>query len=460
MGEHKWGAALRRAAPVVLVALLACSESEGRGGALDIDDGASKGEAKSLLVKSSTAATLVLKTGAGLSVPAGAVDKDLEISIKRPPDSEAAELVKKVGSEYRVASAPYVLKPHGTMFQKDVELTLPIAKGDKDRLVVAWLEDESDNDWKVLGTPKAEGGAASIPLKHFSVVVLLEATAGDGGETPTRDGGSSQPGLDAGAGADGGVREEERFDASDEVTCERDVEYGACASGYSFCSGPYTSFTCSDGHTYGWDFAATQDGVCRLQCEIDGEPHGSATCSYESHLCGSDEPLSVCALDCGFPSYVGEQVLKGPDDPRGDAGPGGNDAAAADAQVPDAGTGADDASTEITCTVSVDYGACAAGYSFCVGPFTTYTCSDGHRYAWEFGSVQDGLCQLECQIDGEPVGAATCSYPSHDCDMPGPLSVCAIDCGFPSYVGPQVLSNQAPDAGLDAGTGTGDAAAL
>ena len=122
---------------------------------------------------------------------------------------------------------------------------------------------------------------------------------------------------------------------------------------------------------------------------------------------------------------------------------------AGEAGAPDAGTGAPDGATDFSCDVEVNYGACASGQSFCVGPFTRYTCNDGHTYAWDFGSIQDGLCQLECQIDGIATAAPTCSYASHDCDMPGPLSVCGLDCGFPSYVGPQVRSSDesVPDAG-------------
>jgi hypothetical protein len=454
MKELRFGRGLRTAAAVVLFAwCTACSDSEGGGAeSLGIDDGASKGESKSLLVKASEPAELTLKTGARLSIPSGALDKDLEITMKRPPDAEATALVKKVGDEYRIASAPYVLTPHGSTFEKDVELELPIAKGDKERLVVGWLEDEDDKNWKVLGTATAEGDKARISLKHFSVLVLLETRAGhDAGATTGSDvefDAGRDEGSDAGVGpaADAGS---DPIDAEDTVACEREVDYGACASGRSFCTGPFTHYTCSDGHTYAWDFGSILDGMCQLQCQIDGESVGPS-CSYGSHDCDSDDPHAVCPLDCPFPSYVGEQVLRDRDPVDVDASTD-SDGSAGEAGEPDAGTGgADvDGETDFSCDVDVNYGACASGQSFCVGPFTRYTCNDGHTYAWNFGSIQDGMCQLECQVDGISAGAATCSYPSHDCDMPGPLSVCTLDCGFPSYVGRQVLSSEEPppDAG-------------
>jgi hypothetical protein len=461
--ELVFGHALRSAAVVVAFAwCTACSDAEGgEAESFKIDDGASKGESKSLLVKASEPAELTLKTGAALSIPAGALDKDLEINMKRPPDTEATALVKKVDAEYHVASAPYVLTPHGTTFLKDVEIELPIAKGDKERLVVGWLEDENDKNWKILGPATVEGNKARIALKHFSVLVLLEATAGqaDGGEVPdvefdagrTEDSdGGNGPGVDAGTS-----RPDTGVDPAP-VTCEREINYGACASGLSFCSGPFTHYVCSDGHAYGWEFGSLRDGMCQLECRIDGQPVGP-TCSYGSHDCDSNDPLVVCPLDCPFPSYVGQQVVKDGDTVDADAATG-NDAGSGEAGAPDAGSGdagapdADsgaDGATSFSCTVDVDYGACASGQSFCVGPFTRYTCNDGHTYTWNFGSIVDDTCQLECEIDGVATGAPTCGYASHDCDMPGPLSVCALDCGFPSYVGPQVLRSDdpIPDAG-------------
>jgi hypothetical protein len=44
--------------------------------------------------------------------------------------------------EYKAVSAPYVVKPHGTMFNKELELDLPVGKGKAERLEVAYLDDE------------------------------------------------------------------------------------------------------------------------------------------------------------------------------------------------------------------------------------------------------------------------------------------------------------------------------
>lgn len=139
-----------------------------------IDDGAAMGVSKSLLVRSDEDSTIKLKTGAELLIPKGAVDDDVEVVMKRPKDLDAAPLLKMVQKKYKVSSAPYVVTPHGQKFNKDVELTLPIAKGDNKRLVVAQLDDEDDTSWELHQKPKVVGDVAKFPVKHFSVYVLLE----------------------------------------------------------------------------------------------------------------------------------------------------------------------------------------------------------------------------------------------------------------------------------------------
>lgn len=200
---------VRTLVPVFLVLCLgACSGSDGeRGGkdslvALGIDDGASMGETQSALVKASDETTLVLKTGARLSVPEGAVDDDVEISMKRPRDEEALPLVKMIRPEYKAVSAPYVVKPHGQSFNKDVELSLPVGKGKPERLEVAYLEDEDDTSWEIHGKPKLSDGEAKVAVKHFSVYVLLERVEDDESDA----GPAPEPEFDAGA-----------MDAGDEV---------------------------------------------------------------------------------------------------------------------------------------------------------------------------------------------------------------------------------------------------
>lgn len=161
--------------------LIACSDSgKGAGDALDIDDGASAGESSSALVTADKALTIKLNTGARVSIPKGAVDDDVEIVMKRPPDRVALPLVKMVKEGFKLASAPYVLTPHGTSFNKDIELSLPIAKGHGDRLTVARLKDEDAKSWEIEGAPEVTDGSAKIAVRHFSVYVLLERLDDDG----------------------------------------------------------------------------------------------------------------------------------------------------------------------------------------------------------------------------------------------------------------------------------------
>lgn len=166
------------------LALLACTDAGSRAGGgrarslaeLGIVDGASEGLSKSVAVKAGAAATLDLDTGARLSIPEGATSAALEIGLKRPPDVEALPLLAKVDREFKIASAPYVITPHGTKLDADAELDIPVAHGKADRLVVAYLDDESDDVWKVHDAAHVseDGSTMTATLKHFSVYVVLE----------------------------------------------------------------------------------------------------------------------------------------------------------------------------------------------------------------------------------------------------------------------------------------------
>jgi hypothetical protein len=146
------------------------------GKKLGIADGASAGEVQTLSVTPDEGGTLELKTGARIVFPAGAVDEALEVTFKRPRDSEALSLVKTVELRHRIASAPYVVTPHGKQFKREVEVVLPVEKErDPRKIKVAWLEDENDKQWKVIATPQIADGKASFRVTHFSVFVLLES---------------------------------------------------------------------------------------------------------------------------------------------------------------------------------------------------------------------------------------------------------------------------------------------
>ncbi|HEX6245447.1 MAG TPA: LDL receptor domain-containing protein, partial [Polyangiales bacterium] len=152
------------------------SNSGGALAGLGVKDGASRGVSKSGEATPDKAVKLELSTGAQLEVPKGAVDKATTVTIERPADNKAVDLVQRFKSDQdRIVSAPYVLKPHGTKFNEEVTVTLPLSKaGTRDEVEVAWLEDEDDTEWKKLGVAKSDGKSAQITLKHFSVLVVVE----------------------------------------------------------------------------------------------------------------------------------------------------------------------------------------------------------------------------------------------------------------------------------------------
>jgi len=147
---------------------------------LGIDDGASKGAETHAMAGPEQAATLSLQTGAELEIPAGALAADLSLSLERPSDEVALKLVKHLDANQKLASAPYVVTPHGTLFTKAVNVTLPMTAGsDVSRLKVVWLEDEEDTTWELLTTPTVVGNKASFTLNHFSVLALVEVEKDD-----------------------------------------------------------------------------------------------------------------------------------------------------------------------------------------------------------------------------------------------------------------------------------------
>lgn len=162
--------------------LSACSDDGGGASSLaglGVDDGASRGLKKTETVSAGKAVSIDLDTGAKVDIPAGAVTKNLKVSMERPADGKALDMVNRLPKAAdRIASAPYVLTPHGTKFQQDVTVTLPISKEDAREVSVAWLEDEDDKAWKVLSAAEVEDGKAVVKLKHFSVLLLIEDTSG------------------------------------------------------------------------------------------------------------------------------------------------------------------------------------------------------------------------------------------------------------------------------------------
>lgn len=225
------------AALAIALAVGACSLDEIAGDAIDIgvDDGASKGVKDSVQVNGNQEQTLTLETGATLTLPKGAVDHDVTIGVERPSDAKAIEFVETLKSIKAVASAPYVLTPHGTEFAKDVKLEIPVVNNKGKDLVAAYLKDESDREWKFLDTPVVENDVATVTLKHFSVIVLLDrARAGIEIDEPedagsTRDAGVAEP--DAGSDDDAGHKADD--DAGRDEAKDAGSPIGASDAGTS-----------------------------------------------------------------------------------------------------------------------------------------------------------------------------------------------------------------------------------
>lgn len=202
-----------------VVVLAGCGGDEGGGNEpslLGIDDGATQGEVRSVLVRGDRDVTIPLQTGARVYIPMGAVTKPVKVGVARPSDSKAVPLLKDLGAR-KPASAPYVLTPHGTAFVKDVKVTLPVANASAGRRVqVAMLENEQDTTWEILG-PATSASRVEISMRHFSVLVLIEEPGqpdgavvqpGDDGGATTSDGGTLPSDSGIVVGMDGGVMNE------------------------------------------------------------------------------------------------------------------------------------------------------------------------------------------------------------------------------------------------------------
>ncbi len=179
---------------------------------LGIDDGASEGATTSALVAVDKETTLSLKTGAEVKIAAGSTTKELTVTLTRPPDKEALTFIQS--TDKKLGSAPYVITPHRQVFDKRVEVTLPLApQVNADKVQVVYLADEKDRDWKVVGKPQVSAGKAKILVDHFSVLMLVEtetiAIPGDGGTvsdpTPSQDAGETIVRPDAPEGSWGAV---------------------------------------------------------------------------------------------------------------------------------------------------------------------------------------------------------------------------------------------------------------
>lgn len=278
----------RLAVVAAIVSAAGCSDSGGSKSPLaDIDDGAESGQKTSALVTADKAVTLKLDTGARLTVPEGAVSKSVEIEMKRPADAEALPLVKNVTAQYKVASAPYVVTPHGTTFNKDLQLELPIAKGRTDKLVVAHLDDEKDTTWEIAGVPEISAGIAKVNVRHFSVYVLLERTESTS-DVPSS--GTVKERVLAKLKSCGLVKRDGKLADNFDVRTEEDVCEADCVL-KAPCS-DFEQIFCADSDTTTIESCFEScGGYGRVECatDYDGVTKVDACDGYEDCIDGSDE---------------------------------------------------------------------------------------------------------------------------------------------------------------------------
>jgi hypothetical protein len=205
----------------VMWGLLACWALPACGG----DGPATQRADIELAANAATSTTLALESGVALDIPAGASSVALTIVLQTEPGS------RRAGTVGTIVSTPLTLGPEGAMFDKDLELTIPITASslpDGSTLddVVVITAPHGSNVFVPLPTHRS-GNAVVAVTTHFSDFVAIVPTT-------TFDAGIDS-GIDAGV-ADGGPS----FDASIvDAGLDAEVDAGPLDSGVD--SGPIDS---------------------------------------------------------------------------------------------------------------------------------------------------------------------------------------------------------------------------
>lgn len=147
----------------------ACGDSkDDTGGAAN--GGATVGDKTSAMIVATAGGTLELGA-ASLTIPAGALAEDLEVTV---------EVVSKKGKpdEANIAAAIYDFGPDGTTFEKPVTLSFDFAGAvpEGKAAKVAWLEDGA---WKIAADSKVSGKTVSATTLHFTPFTVIFASTGE-----------------------------------------------------------------------------------------------------------------------------------------------------------------------------------------------------------------------------------------------------------------------------------------
>lgn len=327
--ERRWLSNLGLSVWLGIAHVAGCSDSgeadddKAQAGSLlefGIDDGASEGASVKAVVALDKETTLSLKTGAEVKIAAGSTTKELTVTLSRPPDKEALAFVKS--TDKKVASAPYVVTPHGQAFDKQVEVTLPVSgQVSTDKVQVMYLADEKDRDWKVVGKPQVSAGKAKIKLDHFSVLLLVEESSG-AVDVPQADAGSMSGGVcdrcpeGQVCGGDGLRECVPAPVVCAPLTCGgRSAECGELADG---CGGVLNCGECPEGQTCGWEGVpnrcgggtacgpiACAIGACGLLPDGCGGTVNCGDCP-EGESCGGGGVPNLCGAQACVPRSCAE----------------------------------------------------------------------------------------------------------------------------------------------------------
>ncbi len=140
---------------------MGCSSGADKG----TPSGETAGDKTSQLVSSADGGKVSLGA-VKLSIPAGALSEDTTITV------ESKAVPGSAPEKASIHGLIYDFGPDGTMFEKPVELTLPlVAKpGDKETAVVSWL-DATSNVWKDVDT-EISGDSVVASIQHFTMYVV------------------------------------------------------------------------------------------------------------------------------------------------------------------------------------------------------------------------------------------------------------------------------------------------
>ena len=109
--------------------------------------------------------------GCDVEVPAGAVQEETEISIKKLEDAPEGS------PEAEGVVAIYEFSPSGTTFQSPISVSFPMPDAaDGTPVALLYLDPES-NRWQACGESTVAGGTVTFQLSHFSTYALVSGSS-------------------------------------------------------------------------------------------------------------------------------------------------------------------------------------------------------------------------------------------------------------------------------------------